>query len=900
MIHVFRFHRSLLQRHALTRHRFLPFSTCVVFRSWECVACAYTNQSTVSACTRCEVERDESAEALVTSKSMMQWKCACGALNGLLSCTCRQCGKEPQMQDELPEQSTETPDAFESQWICFCGAKNPSSRKDCAECAQSTTTMAESSRETAPAAAEKSRSSSADRTNDFWTCPCGAANRAYRSECAVCGESIEPEVQRNLLAACVEKEKETPSEPKPREFNQTPDWTCPSCAYANYGSRLECRQCGRSKVGQSLPQREVDLDWICAACSFSNFAKRTECYRCHWQKASKGLPGKTASDSPVVSKDFQQKRVFQTDWTCQSCSYVNFSARVECRRCGDRKASSPKETPAAPSDTAQPSLQNADRWPCICGEFNFIGTIRCSACLTKRPLIQGVPGDWVCLCGYLNYKYRQDCLRCSQPKKVMLFELEEGLSCLSWKCRECRSSTIHKPGVFRCNDCSAERPITNAMRNWICGNCKKSNNVDRLMCRSCGTKKSHIVDGVKRTVWKCDGCGNVNQHTHTACLNCTKKRSELQPPSETPVPPDEHVGATRKESLDTPPAAAPSDAQVERIIKRETPTAIDAAAGEWICTCGKPNANIHKKCEACEKTRFRVTVWYCSCCRTFSSCDVSVCGRCGVSRADSQAKQTKLSGWECRCGEKNEGADVACSKCGLIRNCPYGQQLAIRPGDWRCECDMVNKRPKRFCSHCRSPRRLLEWTCHCGTKNATSTVICVKCQSLPENGRWICDCGYSNFAGRMICHQCTKMRPTEDALSEMLRPEMKRHRVHTDKEVILKTPLVVESQSELRAECLSAQTESSSEVVQTAPKVSPRKSSQKAVQAEVSVESAETVAKAPPQKSSRKPKKLQKPTEVSGLTEEGGNVKPSKDKSVQAKKSVKKKSTRKTKKIVES
>ena len=98
----------------------------------------------------------------------------------------------------------------------------------------------------------------------------------------------------------------SPYEPGAGQERKTGDWDCPECGFMNFASRSECFKCGAGGGGgerggenrgsfgaRRAPPRfdargrenrdGADLrpgDWRCPSCDFANFASRTECKRC--------------------------------------------------------------------------------------------------------------------------------------------------------------------------------------------------------------------------------------------------------------------------------------------------------------------------------------------------------------------------------------------------------------------------------------------------------------------------------------------------------------------------------------------------------------------------------------------------------------------------------------------
>lgn len=124
------------------------------------------------------------------------------------------------------------------------------------------------------------------------------------------------------------------------------DWDCPSCCGMNFASRTVCYKCSApkpnadSKASTTVSIRNPSTstvsvlnpsstrkagDWSCNSCSALNFAKRSSCYACC---ASKLEP----DSSDTVAKPSTTRKA--GDWDCRSCGSINFAKRVQCYKCG--------------------------------------------------------------------------------------------------------------------------------------------------------------------------------------------------------------------------------------------------------------------------------------------------------------------------------------------------------------------------------------------------------------------------------------------------------------------------------------------------------------------------------------------------------------------------------------
>lgn len=141
------------------------------------------------------------------------------------------------------------------------------------------------------------------------------------------------------------------------------DWTCSQCAFDNFASRSECKNCGcfRSKSGSKKG------DWTCPLDKELNFASRSTCRKCGSKNPSdnsetKGKPG---------------------DWTCAIDNELNFASRTSCRKCGSKK---PNSITGIGGNESEQKIK---------------------------------PGDWYCnvdSCKILNFGSRSECFGCGASK----------------------------------------------------------------------------------------------------------------------------------------------------------------------------------------------------------------------------------------------------------------------------------------------------------------------------------------------------------------------------------------------------------------------------------------------------------------------------------------------------
>ncbi|XP_059619224.1 ATP-dependent RNA helicase vasa [Phlebotomus argentipes] len=137
------------------------------------------------------------------------------------------------------------------------------------------------------------------------------------------------------------------------------DWNCSGCGKNNFASRNECFSCHQEKdesgegarrgggfggTNEERPRAgQRPGDWNCSGCGKSNFASRNECFSCHQEKdescvVSSGEGGRRRGGFGC-NEGGEKPRAGQRpgDWTCPSCSKLNFASRTACFDCNEEK-----------------------------------------------------------------------------------------------------------------------------------------------------------------------------------------------------------------------------------------------------------------------------------------------------------------------------------------------------------------------------------------------------------------------------------------------------------------------------------------------------------------------------------------------------------------------------------
>lgn len=162
-----------------------------------------------------------------------------------------------------------------------------------------------------------------------------------------------------------------------------------------------------------------DGNWTCPSCSNINFPMRTACNRCKLPKGSMGMQGmpQMQMQMPAMMAGMgMPANMRQGDWLCPACTAHNYADKTHCHKCAV-----PKET-----RLAKTGMREGD-WICTaCANHNFASKTDCNKCQAPKGAVAshagqggngGREGDWMCpSCSNKNYAHRVVCNRCQIPK----------------------------------------------------------------------------------------------------------------------------------------------------------------------------------------------------------------------------------------------------------------------------------------------------------------------------------------------------------------------------------------------------------------------------------------------------------------------------------------------------
>jgi len=126
------------------------------------------------------------------------------------------------------------------------------------------------------------------------------------------------------------------------------DWTCRTCGYLNFVSRVVCHKCYTPK---EHPGKHPG-DWICANCGALCFVSRDRCFKCQAPKQP-WLPGFPAPGRFPLGFPRQHQYKHPGDWCCPRCFDHVYASRAFCRKCNTAKPQQPL--------IATPSVLGGDR-----------------------------------------------------------------------------------------------------------------------------------------------------------------------------------------------------------------------------------------------------------------------------------------------------------------------------------------------------------------------------------------------------------------------------------------------------------------------------------------------------------------------------------------------------------
>jgi hypothetical protein len=254
----------------------------------------------------------------------------------------------------------------------------------------------------------------------FTVAPCGATCCAPAPAAAA------------ALAAC-----QTTGLVAQRRFQATRpgDWTCGGCGFANFGSRVVCKNCAAPRPGAAAAATQAHsstAEWNCPSCQLSNPSDVAYCVACSFARpAAAAVAAAPAGGMQAGGGSSSEPK--PGDWLCNKCAFHNFRRNATCRQCGNAKPDAPvmpaggspnftrPAAPAQPTAPGGPTTFMKGDWTCTgCGDHNFAKRDSCRACGLKRPKLTNpdlAKADWPCpSCAVSNFGRRTECFKCGAAK----------------------------------------------------------------------------------------------------------------------------------------------------------------------------------------------------------------------------------------------------------------------------------------------------------------------------------------------------------------------------------------------------------------------------------------------------------------------------------------------------
>ena len=155
------------------------------------------------------------------------------------------------------------------------------------------------------------------------------------------------------------------------------DWDCAECGFMNFASRRECYKCGAPggggggggvarRGGADAYARREDRyapkpgDWTCPSCGFSNFASRVECVSdaANQAAAAAAAAGTAAAGGTATRARFEAGRTIAATEGSTAGS-IEARGTVAGPREGGRRAATPAETGGTAEDEAAEAAETA-------------------------------------------------------------------------------------------------------------------------------------------------------------------------------------------------------------------------------------------------------------------------------------------------------------------------------------------------------------------------------------------------------------------------------------------------------------------------------------------------------------------------------------------------------------